>query len=125
MSFCILIILIVPFFILEWGSGKIKMYWHHEQNKVKNELGLLFLPQNLIKIVNQKPQEELPGLGQFYCVFCARYFVENNSLESHKKTKDHRKKVKESQSLHCYLLDLNEKEIHVKEAYRENRHYRN
>ena len=55
-------------------------------------------PQNLLKIYqkHQKPQEELPGLGQYYCVFCARYFVEGNSLESHNKTKDHRKRVKES-----------------------------
>ena len=34
-------------------------------------------PQNLIKLVNQKPNEDLPGLGQYYCVFCSRYFFEH------------------------------------------------
>jgi len=61
------------------------------------------LPQNLIKLVHQKPQEELPGLGQYYCVFCARYFVESNSLESHNKTKDHKRRVKET-SIEPYTI---------------------
>ena len=38
--------------------------------------------------------EDLPGLGQFYCIFCSRYFLNQKSLEIHYKTKEHKKRVK-------------------------------
>lgn len=51
-------------------------------------------PQNLIKIQTQKIDENLPGLGQFYCVFCARYFVDKHTLECHTVSKEHKKRVR-------------------------------
>ena len=51
-------------------------------------------PENIIKIQNKKLDEDLPGLGQFYCVFCARYFINNDSLKSHYKSKEHKKQIK-------------------------------
>ena len=32
-------------------------------------------PEKFLRIQNPEIDENLPGLGQFYCVFCARYFV--------------------------------------------------
>jgi hypothetical protein len=37
--------------------------------------------------MNQPVDESLPGFGQFYCVQCARYFTDQNSLGAHIKTK--------------------------------------
>ncbi|OII75128.1 hypothetical protein cand_003940 [Cryptosporidium andersoni] len=37
---------------------------------------------------------DLPGKGQYYCISCARYFIDNNSLENHKKTKSHKRSLK-------------------------------
>jgi len=51
-------------------------------------------PENLIKLQNQPIDEDLPGLGQNYDVFCARYFTDKNSLEAHYKTKEHKKRLK-------------------------------
>ncbi|CAN8077292.1 unnamed protein product [Agarophyton chilense] len=38
---------------------------------------------------------DLPGLGQFYCVHCARYFISDTVLTEHKKTKKHKFRLKE------------------------------
>mmetsp|Transcript_7672 Transcript_7672/g.13361 ORF Transcript_7672/g.13361 Transcript_7672/m.13361 type:complete len:147 (+) Transcript_7672:72-512(+) len=39
--------------------------------------------------------EDLPGLGQFYCMSCARHFVDGNTLLIHNKTKPHQRRLKE------------------------------
>lgn len=51
-------------------------------------------PENLIKITNQPIDEDLPGLGQIYCVMCSRYFQRKEALETHYKTKEHKKRLK-------------------------------
>lgn len=37
---------------------------------------------------------DLPGSGQFICVHCARYFIDENSMKDHFKTKLHKKRMK-------------------------------
>ncbi|KAG9144618.1 hypothetical protein Leryth_027588 [Lithospermum erythrorhizon] len=39
--------------------------------------------------------EDLPGLGQFYCLHCARYFANETVRDDHFKTKRHKKRVKQ------------------------------
>ncbi|KAK4834123.1 hypothetical protein QYF36_017338 [Acer negundo] len=39
--------------------------------------------------------EDLPGMGQFYCLHCDRYFANVSVRDEHFKTKRHRKRVKE------------------------------
>jgi len=51
-------------------------------------------PDNVVKLTKQKLDENLPGLGQFYCLFCARYFISKNSLDNHYKGKEHKKQIK-------------------------------
>ncbi len=36
--------------------------------------------------------EDLPGLGQFYCTPCARHFICRETLETHEKTKVHKRR---------------------------------
>lgn len=38
--------------------------------------------------------EDLPGLGQHYCVHCSRYFVSDLAIIAHFKTKEHKKRFK-------------------------------
>lgn len=54
-------------------------------------------PENITKLTKQKLDENLPGLGQYYCVFCARYFINNDSLNQHYKGKEHKKQIKRTQ----------------------------
>jgi bud site selection protein 20 len=51
-------------------------------------------PEKLLNLNTQPINEDLPGLGQHYCVFCARYFIDKSSLEVHIKSKEHKKRVK-------------------------------
>ncbi|RKP37523.1 hypothetical protein BJ085DRAFT_42590 [Dimargaris cristalligena] len=60
------------------------------------------LPQNLAKFqaqaaaVSVKEEDaDLPGGGRFYCVECSRHFVDPSTLLIHKKTREHRRRLKE------------------------------
>ena len=48
-------------------------------------------PENQIKLLNQPIDEDLPGFGQFYCINCARYFTTDAALQTHFKSKVHKK----------------------------------
>ncbi|KAI8916731.1 hypothetical protein DFJ77DRAFT_461058 [Powellomyces hirtus] len=43
---------------------------------------------------NTELDADLPGMGQHYCIQCARYFTEATSLADHYKTKLHKKRLK-------------------------------
>ena len=50
--------------------------------------------ENIEKYMNQPINDQLPGFGQFYCISCARHFVNKTAIEGHFKTKDHKKQIK-------------------------------
>ena len=39
--------------------------------------------------------DDLPGRGQFYCVFCARHFADQSTLTTHEASKDHKRRLKD------------------------------
>ncbi|XP_061964370.1 uncharacterized protein LOC133688775 [Populus nigra] len=39
--------------------------------------------------------EDLPGMGQYYCLHCDRYFANVTVRDEHFKTKRHKKRVKQ------------------------------
>ncbi|KAJ9181540.1 hypothetical protein P3X46_009661 [Hevea brasiliensis] len=39
--------------------------------------------------------EDLPGMGQYYCLHCNRYFANVTARDEHFKTKRHKKRVKQ------------------------------
>jgi len=43
---------------------------------------------------NMPIDPDLPGLGQFYCITCARHFINAVTLAVHNKTKPHKRKIK-------------------------------
>ena len=51
-------------------------------------------PKNVQKIAEKDPDINLPGLGQFYCISCARHHVSEKALIDHKKTKFHKRRLK-------------------------------
>ena len=51
-------------------------------------------PENSEKLLNQDLDEYKPGLGQFYCLTCARYFISEKIMQEHFKTKAHKKRMK-------------------------------
>jgi len=51
-------------------------------------------PRHLEQHKSSKPAEDLPGLGKWYCVECAKWFEGENSLTTHLKGKTHKRRVK-------------------------------
>ncbi|KAJ3040381.1 Bud site selection protein 20 [Rhizophlyctis rosea] len=50
--------------------------------------------KNPEKVATGAVDADLPGLGQHYCLQCARYFTTAASLNDHIKTKLHKKRLK-------------------------------
>ena len=63
------------------------------------------LPEETEKLTHQEIDENLPGLGQFYCVTCARYFISQHALNEHFKTKQHKKRFKECTQTKPYTVE--------------------
>lgn len=51
-------------------------------------------PANREKFAAAPADEDLPGLGQHYCVSCAKHFTGALGLENHRRTKDHKRRLK-------------------------------
>uniref|UniRef100_A0A0N5AAG8 C2H2-type domain-containing protein n=1 Tax=Syphacia muris TaxID=451379 RepID=A0A0N5AAG8_9BILA len=67
---------------------------HSQSNKTRKRKGkdldqILedLKPEKAAKLLNQEVDMDLPGDGKFYCIECNRYFIDDNTLKSHKKTK--------------------------------------
>lgn len=43
--------------------------------------------ENTEKLLNQEADLDKPGQAQFYCIHCARYFIDNQALQDHFRTK--------------------------------------
>ncbi|KAL9002966.1 MAG: hypothetical protein Q9188_004132 [Gyalolechia gomerana] len=41
-----------------------------------------------------KPAEDLPGLGQFYCIECAKWFESEHSMLQHRRGKNHKRRIR-------------------------------
>jgi len=50
--------------------------------------------KHLLQHKNSKAPEDLPGLGQFYCVECAKWFESEHSMVTHRKGSTHKRQVK-------------------------------
>ena len=51
-------------------------------------------PVRTEQLTNQPLDEDKPGMGQHYCVPCARYFVSDVVMKNHVKGKEHKKRYK-------------------------------
>jgi bud site selection protein 20 len=49
------------------------------------------------KLPKQILDADLPGMGQFYCLECGKHFINESTLNEHKRTKFHKKQVKRTQ----------------------------
>lgn len=49
-------------------------------------------PKHLEQYKATKASEDLPGLGQYYCVECANWFESDNAIITHLKGKNHKRR---------------------------------
>lgn len=54
-------------------------------------------PRHLAQYKATKDAEDLPGLGQHYCVECSKWFESEYNLKAHTKGKNHKRR---------YVMDL-------------------
>ncbi|XP_009469194.1 PREDICTED: zinc finger protein 593 [Nipponia nippon] len=52
-------------------------------------------PETAARLLRQEPDPDLPGCAQFYCLHCARYFVDLTSMKEHFRSKVHKKRLKQ------------------------------
>lgn len=51
-------------------------------------------PANKEKLLNQDVDLDKPGNAQYYCIHCARYFINDHALKDHFRTKVHKRRLK-------------------------------
>lgn len=66
-------------------------YYTKDIDQIHDDL----VPEKAAELSNQPLDEDLPGLGQFYCIPCARYFVDGPALAEHNRGKTHKKRLRE------------------------------
>ncbi|CAL1273503.1 unnamed protein product [Larinioides sclopetarius] len=49
-------------------------------------------PQNAENLLNQPIDLDVAGAAQHYCLHCARYFIDDNALQAHFRTKVHKRR---------------------------------
>lgn len=54
----------------------------------------LLSPKHLAQRVKAKPAEDLPGLGRFYCIECAKWFESEHSLVHHRRGRPHKRRLR-------------------------------
>ncbi|CAF2839374.1 unnamed protein product [Rotaria sp. Silwood2] len=47
------------------------------------------------ELLNQPIDYDVPGAGQHYCLYCARYFIDDHNLQHHLKSKVHKRRAKD------------------------------
>lgn len=50
--------------------------------------------KNAKQLLNQEIDFDKPGEAQFYCIHCARHFIDERSLREHFRTKVHKRRLK-------------------------------
>lgn len=46
------------------------------------------------QLINQNVDLDKPGFAQFYCVHCAKYFIDDTAMQAHFRTKVHKRRLK-------------------------------
>ena len=50
-------------------------------------------PEVAQKLLNQPTDLDKPGQGQFYCIHCAKHFIDQNAFNDHVKSKPHKRRL--------------------------------
>lgn len=64
--------------------------------------------ENAEKLLNQEVDLDVPGAAQNYCLHCARYFIDEQALSEHFKTKVHKRRLK-ALELEPYTIEESER----------------
>lgn len=60
------------------------------------------------ELLNQNIDLDKPGFAQFYCLHCAKYFIDDHSMQAHFRTKVHKRRLK-ALELEPYSIEESER----------------
>lgn len=60
------------------------------------------------ELINQNVDLDKPGFAQFYCVHCAKYFIDDTAMQAHFRTKVHKRRLK-ALELEPYSIEESER----------------
>ncbi|GJQ83092.1 hypothetical protein Trydic_g20103 [Trypoxylus dichotomus] len=77
------------------GDTHLKKKWRTKRRtKDLDQVDEDIKPENIKSLINQDGDFDKPGNAQFYCVHCARYFIDSQALQDHFRTKVHKRRLK-------------------------------
>ncbi|XP_066590896.1 zinc finger protein 593 homolog [Prorops nasuta] len=77
------------------GDTHLKKGWRTKRRvKDLDEIDEDLKEENLNGLINQEVDLDKPGAAQYYCIHCARYFINETALDAHFTTKVHKRRLK-------------------------------
>jgi len=77
------------------GDTHLKKGWRTKRRtKDLDQIDKDLQPENADKLLKQDVDYEKPGLAQFYCVHCAKHFIDGSAFNDHIKSKPHKRRMK-------------------------------
>lgn len=77
------------------GDTHLKKGWRTKRRtKDLDQIDQDLQPATAEKLLQQDVDHEKPGLGQFYCVHCAKHFIDGTAFNEHVKGKPHKRRMK-------------------------------
>lgn len=61
-----------------------------------------------VELIAQDVDLDKPGFAQFYCIHCAKYFIDDTAMQAHFRTKVHKRRLK-ALELEPYSIEESER----------------
>ncbi|XP_076663940.1 zinc finger protein 593 homolog [Andrena cerasifolii] len=91
------------------GDTHLKKGWRTKRRtKDLDEINEDLKSENVKELLNQEVDFDKPGTGQYYCVHCARHFINDTALQDHFTTKVHKRRLK-ALELEPYTVEESER----------------
>ncbi|XP_076621180.1 zinc finger protein 593 homolog [Colletes latitarsis] len=91
------------------GDTHLKKGWRTKRRKKDlDEIDEDLKYENVKSLLNQEVDLDKPGAAQYYCIHCARYFINNTALQDHLSTKVHKRRLK-ALELEPYSIEESER----------------
>ncbi|KAK9309942.1 hypothetical protein QLX08_000571 [Tetragonisca angustula] len=91
------------------GDTHLKKRWRTKRRtKDLDEIDEDLNDKNVEKLLNQEVDLDRPGAGRYYCIHCARYFINDTAINDHFTTKVHKRRLK-ALELEPYSIEESER----------------
>ncbi|KAF6200222.1 hypothetical protein GE061_006525 [Apolygus lucorum] len=92
-----------------FGDTHLKKRWRTKRRKKDlDEINEDLKPEKAAQLLDQEVDLDKPGDAQFYCLHCARYFIDETAMNDHFRTKVHKRRMKALET-EPYTIEESEK----------------